>query len=324
MSKRVFIFQKLAILLLLGFALFLITINVPVVMAQSRPSQINFEELQAGPVLPPPFPALEFTAVETTYLPIIIRNPQPANPPPVAAGCNPTGGSGGLQVGAHRTTVAGLTAVVVVGTGYNPQTPTYLGFNLHGDGANYSTIEKASNSLNKLANERGWILVSPLAPNGQSWWTDFVGDHKQALANVFEEMFTKYNLCRNIIFGTTGSGGSEFWTSQFFPEKGGQYPAHTVVACGGGSGSSQKLSTLGKNPDVVARSTFYYVYGTEDSLLPGILRSIQSYSQAGFRVRINEIQGAGHCNKWKDQGLPSWHDWTATYWKEMASLLKAS
>jgi hypothetical protein len=342
MSKSVF--RQLTTLLVLSFALFLTIINTPLIMAQAQPAEATLPTLpegggqrllqaqrtypsakagsQAALVQPTSFPALDFTAVATNYLPIIVRSPQPANPVP--AGCNPTKGSGGLKPGTYHTTVAGLTAVVVVGRGYNANTPTYLGFTIHGDGGAYEMIQRGNNPLNELADEWGWILVSPLAPNGKSWWSNPTGDHKQALANVLEEMFAKYNLCRGIVFGTTGSGGSEFWTSQFFPEKGGQYPAHMVIACGGSGGSSSKINALGKNPNVVARSRLYYVYGTEDRLASTIRRSIQTYTGAGFHVQVKVLEGAGHCNRWRQQDLPAWHDWAATYWTEIANLLRVS
>jgi hypothetical protein len=276
-------------LLLLGLALFLVITHAPAVTAQ-----------------PESQPQIHFGL---------------ANPPLVPANCNRTGGSGGLQPGSHQTTVAGVKAIVVVGKGYTPKNPTYLGFYLHGDGAVYDGVQKSTSPINQFANRNGWIIVSPLAPNGQSWWENPKGDQKQAFANVLDKMFSQYNVCRHIVFGTTGSGGSEFWTRQFFPEKGGKYPAHTVIACGGNKGDSQKLSTLGKNSDVVARATFYYVYGTEDSLLSLILSSIKSYTSAGFDVRIKKLVGAGHCNKWRDQGLPTWPEWTVTYWTTMAKEL---
>ena len=141
---------------------------------------------------------------------------------------------------------------------------------------------------------------------------------KQAFANVLDKMFAQYNVCRNIVFGTTGSGGSEFWTSQFFPAKGSQYPAHTVIACGGSGGPRDKITSLGRIAELVNRSTFYYVYGTKDNLAGGIQSSIQSYSSAGFDVRVKKLEGAGHCNKWQDQNLPSWPDWTVTFWTSMA------
>jgi hypothetical protein len=141
---------------------------------------------------------------------------------------------------------------------------------------------------------------------------------------VFDEMFAKYNLCRNIVFGTTGSGGSEFWTSQFFPEKGVQYPAHVVIACGGSDGPKSKINALGKNANTVARSRLYYVYGTADRLASGIRQSIQTYTGAGFHVKVKALEGAGHCNKWRSENLPTWHDWAATYWTEIANLLRVS
>jgi hypothetical protein len=281
-------------------------------------SQSEIQSLRDA-TLPTPTPVP--TGVPTNT-PTPTQTPTPGTTPqPVPVSCNPTGGSGGLQPGTYHTTVAGLNAIVVVGKGYQPQNPTYLGFFIHGDGGLYRQIEKSSNPITQFANQHGWILVSPQAPNGSSWWANWQGDHLQALAGVLDQMFAKYNVCRNIVFGTTGSGGSEFWTSQFFPNKGGQYPAHTVIACGGSGGNATKLAALAKNPDTVARSTFHYVYGTADNLYPGILRSITSYRNAGFNVYTEEIQNAGHCNVWPNQGLPTWPEWTVTFWTQMAGRL---
>jgi hypothetical protein len=291
-------------LLLLGLALFYGITHVPVVTAQPEltpltPSGRTRSALEGGNRIT----QVRFEQTSSALVP---------------ANCNPTGGSGGLQPGIHETNVAGVKAIVVVGKGYNPKNPSYLGFNLHGDGANYTAIRKANNAITKLANANGWVLVSPLAPNGKSWWQNPKGDQKQAFANVLDKMFAQYNVCRNIVFGTTGSGGSEFWTSQFFPAKGTQYPAHTVIACGGSGGPRDKINALGKDSGLVNRSTFYYVYGTKDKLAGGVQNSIKSYSGAGFDVRVKKLDGAGHCNKWKAQGLPTWHEWAATFWKDMA------
>jgi hypothetical protein len=243
----------------------------------------------------------------------------------VPPGCNPTGGSGGLAVGTHKTTVAGLNAIVVVGQGYNPQTPTVLGFLIHGDGGVYDAIQSSSSPLNKVANEHGWIVVSPQSPNGQTWWNNWNGDHNKKFADVLDAMFAKYNLCRKIIFGLTGSGGSEFWTAYFFPEKGGKYPAHTLVACGGNDGhdstSRNQIIALGDRPGIVGRSSFYYVYGSQDSLVPPIEESINFYRDAGFNVSVEKIEGAGHCNQWSAQGLTGWHERGATYWENKAAEL---
>jgi hypothetical protein len=251
--------------------------------------------------------------------------PPPPPPPPPPAGCTPTGGAGGLAPGRYLTTVAGLNAAVVVPPGYNPARPTYLGFFIHGDGAVYDGFVKASNPVTQFVTARNWILVSPLSPNGQSWWANRVGDHNLALARVFDEMFARYNVCRNVVFGATGSGGSEFWTSYFFPAKGGTYPAHTVVACGGNDGhdslSRQQILTLGRNPNVVARSTFDFVYGTADRLVPGILQAIELYSRAGFDVPVEAIPQGGHCNKWKAEGRPTFHEQIRIHWGRMADEL---
>jgi hypothetical protein len=302
--------------LVLSISLWVSVVNTPVVLASlattSKPSE-------AGPK-PRVFfgagPALEFTSVATIYLPIVRRADNMSAP----ANCNPTGGSGGLAPGAYDTTVAGLKAVIVVGTGYKPQNPTYLGFNIHGDGGNYAKIQKSNDDLNILANEQGWILISPLAPDGNSWWQNWDQSFNNVFDNVLEEMFRKYNVCRDVLYGTTGSGGSVFWTSYFFPDKGGKYPAHVVIACGGASGHSieavNQIKALGKNPTVVARSTFHYVYGSADNLYDNIQRSITRYREAGFKVQVQEIAGAGHCNVWKDQGLPDWHERAAAIWKQ--------
>ena len=270
---------------------------------------------------------LDFTRVSTVYLPLIINLPiisDPIDPDRPLTSCNPTHGSGGLAPGRYDTVIRGLQAIVVVGKEYHPDKPTYLTFHIHGDGGNYDKFDKNSNPVTKLVNERNWILVSPLAPNGFSWWQDQVGDHRQAFADVLEEMFRRYNVCRNIILGSTGSGGSEFWTRMFFPQKGGDYPSHTVISCGGNDANGndrEKIKVLGQNPDIVARSTFYFVYGTEDSLVPLIEDSIEMYSQAGFNVETEVIEGADHCNKWKDAGLMTQDEHIAEKWIRFAEAL---
>ena len=247
-------------------------------------------------------------------------------PTPTPTACNPTNGSGGLTPGHYQTTVAGLNATLVVGTGYNPQTPTYLGFLLHGDGGLFGIFDSPSNPVVQMVNDRGWILVAPVSPNGgEAWWKNWNGDHIQAFAAVLDEMFANYNLCRDTVFGSSSSGGSEFWTSYFFPERGGTYPAHTVIACGGndgtGSVSQQKVMALGQDPNVVAKSTFDYVYGNNDNLYNLIQQSITLYTNSGFNVQVQEIAGAGHCNTWITQGFPSLSQHIVTHWTDRAAAL---
>lgn len=282
--------------------------------------------LKAGPVssaqaalesMPPEFlAAIDFPAPESTGQLL-------------ASDCNPTGGSGGLAPGRYATNVAGLKATVVVGKGYKQSTPTYLAFLLHGDGGKYQAYQKANNPITKFIDERNWIFVAPQSPNnGDSWWQNQKGNQVDAFARVLDTMFAQYNVCRNVVFGTSGSGGSEFWTSHFFPNKGGQYPAHMVIACGGsgggGSSNRQKIQALGKDGSVVARSSFYFVYGTKDKLAPMITDSIEIYRNSGFKVYVDKLEGAGHCNKWKDQGFPTWAEQAVIKWKDLAGQVGAN
>jgi hypothetical protein len=321
MSRRKsLLYQKLAVYISM------VLLALPVILINSSPAIFaeGFRQQEAGHPggdTAAISPTLEPAATWNLYLPLVVHSPAA----PIPADCNPTGGSGGLAPGAYDTTVAGLRATVVVGKGYNPQQPTFLTFTIHGDGGQIDSYRKPGNPLNQVVNEHGWILVAPQAPNGKSWWRDWVGDHNEKLAAVFDSMFANYNVCRDIIFGTSGSGGSEYWTSQFFPSKGGDYPTHTLVACGGNDGHSSatrnQILALGKNPVVVARSSFYYVYGSTDSLVPLIEQSIDLYTKAGFNVSVEKITGAGHCNDWKDQGFTTWHEHAAAHWEQLAEQL---
>lgn len=242
-------------------------------------------------------------------------------------GCNPTGGTGGLAPGRYGTTVAGLNATVVVGQGYDPQVPTYLGFFVHGDNGVWTKYQTPSNPVTRFVDQQSWIFVAPQSPNdGKSWWTNWEGDHNEAFAAVLDEMFARYNVCRNVVFGSSGSGGSEYWTRLFFPEKGGNYPAHTVIGCGGNDGVytavNNQIIALGRDPNVVTRSTFEYVYGTEDRLYDTIQRSIAIYTRAGFHVIVDELEGAGHCNQWTSQGLPDLSTQIAAHWEKRAKALQ--
>ena len=160
-------------------------------------------------------------ALAPTPLPTI--TPPPPTPDPVRGpvACNPTGGTGGFSPGRYLTTVAGLNAVVVVGQGYTPQTPTKLGFFLHGDGGIYTYFMDPSNATTQFIDQQGWVLVSLQAPNGYNWWDEdeWVGDHNEAMVAALEEMFANYNICRDAVFGSGISGGSEFWSSRFFPSE---------------------------------------------------------------------------------------------------------
>jgi hypothetical protein len=242
----------------------------------------------------------------------------PAAPAPT--GCNPTGGSGGLNPGTYETTVAGLNAILIVGQGYDPSKPTYLSFYLHGNSGGYIWFKSLSNPVNKFVNQHNWIFVLPRSPQGTSWSKDWNQSLNEAFIKVLEEMFAKYNVCRDILIGSSISGGAIFWTGYFFPEEGNKYPAHVSILCGGfaahNTASRQKVMDLGRDPDVVAKSTFDYTYGDADYLYNYIVQSVQLYSDAGFKVKTLVLPGAGHCDEWIGQGFPSIFAQITEDWEE--------
>jgi hypothetical protein len=231
-----------------------------------------------------------------------------------------------LAAGVYSTTVAGLKAVVIVGPNYNPQTPTYLGFFVHGDGGNYYRFTDPKDALTQFIQQHSWILVSPQSPNGSKWWTQYwEANYVPQMRAVMVEMFAKYNLCRNIIFGAGVSGGSEFIANYFFPEAGADYPAHYVLNCGGDvwlSDEEQRIYALGKQPNIVARSSFTFVYGTKDYLYNTILRAIRIYTAANLRVTVDETVGMGHCDTWYAEGHPPADEKNSEYWDKIARELK--
>ena len=248
-------------------------------------------------------------------------DPAPAPPPSGGnSSCNPSNGRGGLKPGSYVRNVAGLQAGIIVGKGYNPNKPTYLAFYLPGDDGNeWKAFGSQPNGpIAKFIDDQNWIFVAPKHPNGRSWWQNWNGNHVTKFTRVLDEMFNKYNLCRNVIFGSGGSGGSEFFTRQFFPVKGGKYPSHNVILCGGNDPSLSQLKNLAKNSNVVKRSEFHFVYGTADRLTPLIRDAISVYKKAGFKVTTKVYSNKGHCNKWKSQGLPTIKDQLVSNWKRMA------
>lgn len=250
----------------------------------------------------------------TIYLPIIYNNP----PVKAQATCNPTGGSGGLKPGTYQTKVAGLNATVIVGKGYTPGQATYLSFYLHGNEGNYTKFQSSTNSVNKLVNKYGWIFVAPQSPKGTSWSNKWEESLNEAFADVLDAMFAKYNVCRRTVIGSAVSGGSIFWTGYFFPYRGGAYQAHVSLLCGalrGRKDAPDKVKQLAQNSQVVANSTFDYIYGTKDYLYDHIQTSIKIYKDAGFRVQQTVLKGAGHCDEWASQGFGVTSDRISSDWE---------
>ena len=305
-------YQKwLNILMILGGVLLVLFVNGTIISARVEPqtsrsskqvSVNHISKTEAAPVVAAALPSLQQTAGITLYLPIVIGTP------PVTAGCNPTQGSGGLGPGTYITTVAGLNATVIVGKNYDPNKTTYLSFYLHGNDGSYTHFQSSNNQVNKFVNEHNWVFFAAQSPKGSSWSSNWDESVNEAFANALDEMFAKYNVCRGIVIGSAVSGGSIFWTGYFFPYRGGTHQAHVSLLCGalrGRKDAPDKVNQLGQDPGIVARSTFDYIYGTEDYLYDNIQTSIGIYTNAGFNVDQLVIQGAGHCDQWFQVGLPN-------------------
>lgn len=306
-----------------------ITIYLPLIWLDSEPTEptatptATDTPTPTATDTPTPTETMTPTPTETmTPTPTATDTPTPTLDPAVFS-CNPSGGSGGLSPGIYdNLTIAGLKAVLVVGDGYDPQTPTYLSFFLHGDGGNYYRFVDPTYPMTQFVNDHDWILVSPQSPNGNRWWSEFwEEDNIDEMAAVLQTMFEQYNLCQNLVFGSSVSGGSEFWANNFFPNRGGDYPVQMVLNCGGDVWlytSRRRIYTLGQDPAVVAKSSFTFVYGTEDYLYDTILKAIDIYTDAGFEVYIDETEGLGHCDTWFSQGFPTAADKIITHWDRIA------
>ncbi|MBX2999213.1 MAG: hypothetical protein KF893_11935 [Caldilineaceae bacterium] len=241
--------------------------------------------------------------------PIFLPAIQSSSPPPApyTLTCNPSGGSGGLLIGAHITQVAGLQALVVVGNGYDPARPTFLSFYLHGDGGDYRAHE--GGPVREIVDQQGWIFVAPLAPSPyiireplpfpNRWNPDGILK-SELLAAVFEEMFARYNLCRDLLLGSGASGGPVFWDQFFFPLKGDVYPAFFSYTCGGADPSGpwyrgQMLERVRSYDALKARSRFHYRIGTEDFLFGPAQAGATAHANAGFDTIFEPLEGVGHC-----------------------------
>jgi hypothetical protein len=235
--------------------------------------------------------------------------------------CNASNGSGGLAAGWHDVTVAGQPAIVVVSDNYDPATPTLLTFHLHGDGGGYNDFwAQSGQAINQLVQTNNWIYVSPQAPYQDPdsgvirWWGDGVGSstssnagieaNAQLLENVFEEMFSKYNLCRDVLLGQTVSGGSWFYTGYFVPSRGDQYPAFTNINCGSSFINNSWANwfppydhflSFKSNTAIQNRTQMHYTIGTDDFLYPDAEISIPFYKGHGFNVTSDILPDVGHC-----------------------------
>lgn len=251
------------------------------------------------------------------YLPVIQSAPYTRQ-------CNPSGGIGGLAPGSYDTTVAGRKAMVVVGRNYNPARPTLLAFYLHGDEGDYKLLT-GNTRTRQLVDELGWILVSPRALGDEQqafkpWRTYFIAN-KAKLVEIFETLFTQYNLCRDLLVGSAASGGSFFWDIFFFPGKGLQYPAFMLLNCGAGPSFANPhaaglVTQLGQTPAIVVRTRVQLSYGSDDFLFANIQESIKRLREAGFGVVVDEMAGKDHCDFDIDAK-------TRGYWSAVANELQS-
>lgn len=220
--------------------------------------------------------------------------------------CNPSLGSGGLNPGHHEIIIDGQPVWIYISESYVGDRPTFLAFYLHGDEGGYRNPPSLDGDY------YDWIYVSPQAPaieDGYHPWNSFSDlsrreKNGQLIVNTFEYVYEHYNVCQNILFGSSISGGSVFLDLYFLPTYGDEYPAFINVNCGGSgienhpfySDLYDKAFSIAQNPDLMSRTELRYTIGTQDFLLDQTQRSIATYESLGFEVSKDIRDGAGHCS----------------------------
>ncbi len=229
--------------------------------------------------------------------------------------CNPSNGSGGLAAGTYDTTIAGQPAIVIVSQNYNPATPTYLSFYLHGDGGGYNFYSSNGSNLNNFVDDQGWIYVAPQSFTDPGsgitrWWAAGVGSdnsgieaNAQLLEDVIEDMFANYNICQNVLLGYSASGGSWFYDAYFYPTRGAEYPAFININCGSSGIDTNweffsfydDLLAVLTNGDAMNRTQLHYTVGTDDFLYDEVQDAAPFYESLGFDVTTDILQDVAHC-----------------------------
>lgn len=235
--------------------------------------------------------------------------------------CNASGGSGGLSPGRHDITLAGRPALLYVGSGYQSSQPAMLTFFLHGDGANTQPVLAPAKS--ELMDDNGWLYVAPRA-NGDIWYQGGITSspsgnvgieaNAQLLEDVFEELFDDYNLCQNVLLGSSASGGSWFYDAYFLATRGDTYPAYMNLGCGSSGINSSwtgfpfyaQLLTFNNDADIQARTKLHYSIGTADFLFDEAESAIPHLQSLGFDVTTDFRSGVGHCQYDVSQTAVNW------------------
>jgi hypothetical protein len=233
----------------------------------------------------------------------------------------PTGGSSDFTAGVHEVTIGGRPAVILVGENYDPATPTYLAYYLHGDEGGYDWWTSPSSPIAQLINEKGWVYVAPLAPQtGDNFqWENNRESNLQLVEEVLEFMFSNFNVYREHVFGAGASGGSFFHDAFFYPTKGQQFPSYFALTCGASGmaegGTNYSAVESASNDELfLSRSELHYAIGTEDFLFPPALISMETYSELGYSVSADILEGVGHCDFSLDTKI-------AEYWLRKATQL---
>ncbi len=281
-----------------------------------------------------------------------------------AIACNPSGGRGGEYEGEGGGSFSpeafgplNLPATIIISPDYDPDQPVYLAFFLHGDEGAYDAHQTNSNAVNQFIQERGWIYVAPRAPEYPRtspsdlppWYPWYGGDlsfgngraeeNAQMLRSILNQMFADYNVCRNVIFGATVSGGSYFYDGYFFPTAGDEYPAFVNLHCGSsgltepGTGETnvryERLVAHSASAQIRQRFAMSYVIGTEDvsieayGLYDRVLATSAVYDALGFDVAVEELQGIAHCDD-SQYGSNLINDRMIQFWSETADAITVS
>lgn len=173
---------------------------------------------------------------------------------------------------------------------------------LHGDGAaDYTDNWGFSADILEWTRMRNTMVVGVLAPSFYEDGTVAFGaaqpEHADAVALTLEAFLAAYepeHADETLYWGV--SGGSWFFTSSFVARVGHRVPGVVVASCGG-SGFSFGWA-WDPMTDTTTRDAipFYFNYGTEDFLAPGIVDSIAEYQGLGFEVDSLVHRGAMHCD----------------------------
>ncbi|AKV00778.1 hypothetical protein AKJ09_07441 [Labilithrix luteola] len=85
-----------------------------------------------------------------------------------------------------------------------------------------------------------------------------------------------------------------FFTDQWIPIKGADYPGVFALMCGG-TKPTQVFSWDTADATIRDKSPLSFTYGDHDDLLPDIQEAITDLGTKGFGIHEKVIPNAGHC-----------------------------